>query len=424
MAHDFYTGNSKNQEIQVGKVCHIGYNNPNRAILNNTERTLLQGIVTWAEIDLDAIAFNIQAFKKHVGNHVKIIAVVKANAYGHGAVPVAKTALEAGAEILAVHRAIEGAELRQAGLPAPILIMGYTPPDGADLVVQNRLTPSLMTIEFVQALSARASALGATVPVHIKIDTGMSRYGLLPNEVVDFLRVITPLPGIEMEGLFTHFATADWADLTYTQGQLALFNEIIRSAQSAGCAFPMVHAANSAATMMLPEAHFDAVRPGIAMYGMDPSSEWPPVFEIRSALTLKSKVSRVRRLPAGAGVSYSRTYITSKPTTAALIPVGYGDGYHRILSNKSQVLIRGRRAPLIGRVCMDQFVVDVSGIPDAQQDDEVVLVGRQGEAQIRAEEVAALAGTINYEVTTSLLPRVARVYVRGNEVIQIDSIAI
>ena len=238
--------------------------------------------------------------------------------------PVARVALEAGAELLAVHRAIEGAELRraelrQAGLQAPILILGYTPPDGAELVVRERLTPSLMSIEFARALSARAEALGARVPVHVKVDTGMSRYGLMPTEVVDFLRQLAHLPGIRLEGLFTHFATADWADLTHARGQLAVFDQVRQSAQAAGFAFPMVHAANSAATMALPEAHFDAVRPGIALYGMDPSSEWPPVFKIRPALALKSTVSRVRRLPAGAGVGYGRTYVTTKPTTAALV---------------------------------------------------------------------------------------------------------
>lgn len=383
---------------------------------------MLEGIVTWAEIDLEAIAENLRAFKRHAGERVKIIAVVKANAYGHGAIPVAKAALQAGAEMLAVHRAIEGAALRRAGVQAPILIMGYTPADGAGMVVDHRLTPSLMTFEFAQALSARASALGIRVPVHIKVDSGMSRYGLLPEEAVEFLRGVGPLPGLQLEGLFTHLATADWSDLSYARQQLANFNQVRQAAQQAGFAFPLVHAANSAATMKLPEAHFDAVRPGIALYGLEPSSEWPPVFEIRPALSLKSKVSRVRTLPAGEGVSYSRTYITSKPTLAALVPVGYGDGYHRVLSNRSQVLIRGRRAPLIGRVCMDQFVVDASGIPDVQQDDEVALVGRQGEERISAEEVAALAGTINYEVTTSLLPRVARVYLRAGEAIQIDSL--
>ena len=387
-----------------------------------SERTTLEGIVTWAEIDLDAIAFNVQGFKRHIGGGVKLIAVVKANAYGHGAAPVARAALDAGADMLAVHRLIEGAGLRREGLQAPILIMGYTPPDGADLVIQQQLTPSLMTFEFAQALSRRASALGARVPVHIKVDTGMSRYGLTPEEVVDFLHSLASLPGIRLEGLFTHFATADWVDTTNVRQQLATFNQVRQAAQQAGFAFPLIHAANSAATMKLPEAHFDAVRPGIAMYGLPPSSEWPPVFEIRPALALKSKVSRVRTLPAGAGVSYSRTYVTTKPTLAALVPVGYGDGYHRLLSNQGQVLIRGRRAPVIGRVCMDQFVVDAGNIPDVQQDDEVVLVGQQGSERIPAEEVASLAGTINYEVTTSLLPRVARAYLRAGKVVSVVSL--
>lgn len=380
------------------------------------------GAVTWAEIDLDAIEFNVKAFKKHVGERVKVIAVVKANAYGHGAAPAARTALAAGAELLAVHRMIEGVELRRAGITAPILIMGYTPPDGAEQVVEHRLTPSLVTPEFARALAGRARAAGVEIAVHVKVDTGMNRYGLLPDEVPEFLRLLDELPGVRLEGLFTHFATADWRDLTHTLQQLEIFQQARQAARDAGIEVPLVHAANSAATMRLPQAHFDAVRPGIAMYGMDPSDEWAPVFEIRPALTLKSTVSRVRMLPEGAGVSYSRTHITGRPTRAALVPVGYGDGYHRILSNKSAVLIRGKRAAIMGRVCMDQFVVDASDIPDVQQDDEVVLVGRQGEAVIRAEEVAALAGTINYEVTTSLLPRVTRVYLRGGEVVEVKGI--
>jgi len=383
----------------------------------------LNGIVTWAEIDLDAIAFNIRAFKRHVGEKVKLIAVVKANAYGHGAIPVAESALAAGAEMVAVHRMLEGVELRKAGIQAPILILGYTPPDGADLVAAWQLTPSLTTLEFAQALSARATALGLKIPVHIKVDSGMSRYGLMPEEVIEFLQSIIGLPGISLEGLFTHFATADSADQSHTRQQLSVFNEIRTTTRQAGFEFPLVHAANSAAMLNLPEAHFDAVRPGIAMYGLEPSNEWAPPFEIHPALTLKSLVSRVRLLPAGAGVSYGRTYLTSRPTLAALVPVGYGDGFHRILSNKGSVLIRGRRAPILGRVCMDQFVVDVSGIPEVQQDDEVVLVGQQGQARIRAEEVAILAGTLNYEVTTSLLPRVARLYYTSDELVRIDTSA-
>lgn len=375
-------------------------------------------LVTWVEIDLDAIADNVRAFRRHVGESVEVFAVVKANAYGHGAAPVARAALEAGATRLAVHRLSEGIELRQAGIEVPILIMGYTPAAAAESAVRWRLTPSLITPEFAVALADRARAAGVIVPVHLKIDSGMGRYGLLPAEAPAFAAWLQGLDGICLEGVFTHFATADSADQAHLRRQLAVFIDVVAALGSAGIK-PLAHAANSAATMVLPEAHLQAVRIGIAMYGLDPSSEWPPPFAIRPALTLKSRVSRVRELPPGSGISYGRTYVTTAPTTVALVPVGYGDGWHRVLSNQGAVLIRGRRAPIRGRVCMDQFVADVTHIPGVQQDDEVVLVGRQGAGEIRADEVAQLAGTINYEVTTSLLPRVARAYVRGGQIVSI-----
>ena len=370
----------------------------------------IEGVVTWAEIDLEAIRKNVRSFVRHVGSTVQVMAVVKANAYGHGAVPVARAALEAGATRLAVHRLTEGIELRQAGIDAPVLVMGYTPPAGASAFVGWDLTPSTITPEFAQALSASAAAQGKTMPVHVKVDTGMSRYGLLSAEVVPFLQAARALPGIRVEGLFTHFATADASDQTWVRQQIAEFDQVIAAIRNTGMDIPIIHAANSATTMKLPEAHYNAVRPGIAMYGMKPSSEWEPVFELHPALTLKSTVSRVRELPVGAGVSYGRTFVTGRPTTAALVPVGYGDGYHRILSNKGIVLVHGQRAPIIGRVCMDQFVIDVTGIPGVQQNDEVVLVGQQGAERVSAEEVGRLAGSINYEVTTGLLPRVVRKY--------------
>ncbi len=374
------------------------------------------GIVTWAEVDLDAIAHNVSAFKRHVGSWVEVFAVVKANAYGHGAAQVARAALSAGASRLAVHRAIEGVELRKAGLSAPVLVMGYTPPEGAEHIIRWRLTPSLMTLEFAQALSGRATAAGVTAPVHVKVDTGMSRYGLMPEETVEYMAALQRLPGVQIEGLFTHFATADSADPAFVRRQLAVFNDVRAALSENGIQIPIAHAANSAATMRLPETHLNAVRPGIAIYGLHPSDQWPPVFEIRPALALKSLVCRVRDIPAGAGVSYGRTFVATRTTRVALVPVGYGDGYHRILSNRGSVLIRGQRAPILGRVCMDQFVVDVSAIPGVQQEDEVVLVGAQGNEAIRAEEVASLASTINYEVTTSLLPRVARFFLKGGKV--------
>lgn len=383
---------------------------------------MLEGLVTWAEIDLDAIAENVRAFKRHTGEKVEIMAVVKANAYGHGAIQVAQAALQAGATRLAVHRMIEGVELRQAGINAPILIMGYTPSSGVEQIIRWQLTPSLITFEFAEALSSQAVSSGSQAAVHIKVDSGMNRYGLLPSEVLGFSQSLLKLPGIHLEGLFTHFATADWTEQTYVRQQLADFNAVVAVLQANQIQIPILHAANSAATMKLPEAHFKAVRIGIAMYGMDPSGEWPPVFELHPAMAIKSLVSRVKDLPAGAGISYGRTFITEKPMQAALVPVGYGDGFQRVLSNKGEVLIHGQRARILGRVCMDQFVVDISGITGVKQDDEVVILGSQGNASIRAEEIAQLAGTINYEVTTSILPRVTRVYLRNGEQVAQDNL--
>jgi alanine racemase len=376
---------------------------------------MLKGMSTWAEIDLDAIAFNLGQFRLHIGKGISIYAVVKANAYGHGAAPVAQAALEAGADRVAVHRLIEALELRQAGIDVPILIMGYTPPGGVSAVVRHRLTPSVITIEFARHLSQQAQAEGVSIPVHIKVDTGMSRYGIMPSAALELATELSHLPGIILEGIFTHFATADWLDQSYTLQQLALFKQVLDELRLAGIDIPLVHAANSAAVVVRPEAHFNAVRPGISLYGLPPSLEWPVPFELRPALTLKSRLSRVFDLSTGSAVSYGRTFTAPRPMRAALVPVGYGDGYPRALSNRGVVLVGGKRALVIGRVCMDQFVIDVSDIPGAQQDDEVVLIGKQGDEGITAQEVAELAGTIVNEIVTSLSARVVRVYLRSGE---------
>ncbi len=373
----------------------------------------LDDVLTWAEIDLDAIALNAASLKAHAGGKAELMVTVKANAYGHGAVPVARAAMEGGATRLAVHRTLEGVQLRQAGITAPILIMGYTLPAESERIVRWDLTPTVNSQPQAEALSAAAMAAGKPLPIHVKIDTGMSRYGLLPDEVLDFVRFLSRLPGLVLEGLYTHYAVADLADKTFTRHQFGIYMDVVKRLEAAGFTFPLKHVANSAATLDLPEMALDMVRCGIALYGLRPSDEVEPAVPLRPALTLKSRVARVRTLPAGASISYGRTYITDKPTRVALVPVGYGDGYHRILSNRGAVLIHGQRAPIVGRVCMDQFVVDVSHILDVRLHDEVVLIGRQGEGHIPAEEVARWAETINYEVTTGLLPRVVRVYLRG-----------
>ncbi|RLC96586.1 MAG: alanine racemase [Chloroflexi bacterium] len=382
----------------------------------------MNNVLTWAEIDLDAIAFNAAGLKARAGGKAELMVTVKANGYGHGAVQVARAALEGGATRLAVHRALEGVQLRQAGITAPILVMGYTLPAVSERVVRWNLTPTVNSQPQAEALSAAAVAAGKMLPIHVKIDTGMGRYGLLPDEALGFVRFLSQLPGLVLEGLYTHHAVADLADKSFTRHQFGLYMNVVEQLEAAGFTFPLKHVSNSATTLDLPEMALDMLRCGIALYGLRPSGEVEPVIPLRPALTLKSRVVRVRTLPAGASISYGRTYITEKPTRVALVPVGYGDGYHRILSNRGAVLIHGQRAPIVGRVCMDQFVVDVNHIPDVQLHDEVVLVGRQGEGHIPAEEVARWAETINYEVTTGLLPRVVRVYIKGGEIAGLESL--
>ena len=373
----------------------------------------------WAEIDLDAIAHNVAAIQRHVGDRVAVMAVVKSNAYGHGAVPVARVALESGAAWLAVNRISEGLALRRAGIGAPILVMGYSPAAGVADAVDNDLTLTVTDLALAETLSATAGRAGKTVPVHVKVDTGMGRFGLAPEEVVDFVRALGRLPGLTLQGLFTHFAVADQTDKSYTRRQFAVYGQVLAGLEAAGIPVPVRHVANSAATLDLPEMHLDAVRIGIALYGLRPSHQVEPAVPLRPALTLKSRVGQVRRLPAGSSISYGRTFITERPSTMALILCGYGDGYARLNSNRGAVLVRGQRALIRGRVCMDQFVVEVSDIAGVLRDDEAVLIGQQGDERLSAEEVASWAETINYEVVTGLLPRVPRVYLRGGEVVSV-----
>ncbi len=372
--------------------------------------------LTWAEVDLDAIAENTRAMKRWVGDGVEIIAVVKANAYGHGAVPVARTALAAGASRLAVHRLHEGIALRRAGIEAPILVMAPLLPAEAPEVVRWRLTPTLSLPEAARALDAAARATGRPIPVHVEVDTGMGRAGISPEEALPFIRALQEMEGLVLEGLYTHFATADESDPAFAMRQLRRFEAVIAALEAGGIRVPLRHAANSAAAMRFRSAHFEAVRPGLALYGMRPSPEWEPPFPLRPALTLKSRVVRVWTLAPGESVGYGRTFIADRESRMALVPIGYGDGYLRSLSNRGAVLIRGQRAPVRGRVSMDQIVVEVTGIPDVAVGEEVVILGRQGEAEIRAEDLAAWAGTIHYEITTLISPRVPRIYRSGGRI--------
>ncbi|NOX63156.1 MAG: alanine racemase [Chloroflexi bacterium] len=366
---------------------------------------------TYVRIDLNAIGQNVQALKRCVGPRVVLMAVVKANAYGHGIVETARAALANGAERLAVARVSEGVQLRRAGVRAPILVLGYHTSAEAEAVVQYDLIATVNSLEMAHSLAEQARRRDKRVMVHIKVDTGMGRFGLLPREALPFWRAMAAMPRFDVEGLWTHFATADERDKGYARRQLRIFLDVARAIEQAGFTIAIRHAANSAALLDLPESHLDMVRPGIAIYGLRPSNEVEPSVPLRPALSLISHVGRVRMLPAGSSVSYGRTFITERAMRVALVPVGYGDGYPRILSNRGEALVRGRRARILGRVCMDNLVLDVDHIPDVREGDEVVLIGRQGGAKITAEEVAGWAETINYEVTTALLPRSPRIYV-------------
>jgi alanine racemase len=377
-----------------------------------------------AEIDLQAIAHNIRELRRVTRPKALLMVAVKGNAYGHGAVKVAQAAIAHGVDALGVARFEEGVELRQAGLDAPILIFGYTPPSLAPRLIDYALTQTVYALDSARALSAAAQRLGQTLKVHLKVDTGMGRLGLLPDSgrfalsgipasgrALEEVIQIHRLPGLQLEGIFTHFASADNADKTFAHHQLSRFARFLAELEKAGVDGIIRHAANSAAIIELPESHLDMVRAGIALYGLYPSDEIArDKINLIPAMTLKARISNLKRVAAGFKVSYGSTYTAPVPTTIATVPVGYADGYSRLLSNCGQMLVHGQRAPIAGRVCMDLTMLDVGHIADVQLDDEVVVFGRQGKSVLPADEVAALIDTINYEIVAALTARVPRIY--------------
>jgi len=373
----------------------------------------------WAEIDLSAIAHNVKELRRLIGDQVQLMVAVKANAYGHGAEAVARTALENGADQLGVARLEEGIGLRRAGIDAPILIMGYTTAENAALIMEHGLTPTIYSLDNAKGFSEAAVAANKRITFHIKVDSGMGRLGVpcdaiqldLSQRPVEEIAAITHLPGLDFQGLFTHFATSDHSDKTFANQQFSRFQSLAADLEAAGIKIPVKHSANSGAIIDLPETHLDMVRAGISLYGLNPSLEVDlSRIELRPALTLKARVIPLKTVPAGTRISYGGTWESPTTTTIATIPVGYGDGYSRLLSNKGQMLVKGKRAPVVGRVCMDLTMLDVGKVDGVKAGDEVVLIGRQGEEEISADELAALLGTINYEIVTQLMARVERVY--------------
>jgi alanine racemase len=359
--------------------------------------------LTWAEIDLSAIRNNVQHMQALT--RTGVMAVVKANAYGHGAVEVSRAAVAAGAQWLGVARAAEGMALRAAGLAAPILALGHTLPDEAPRALAHAISLAVYDADSARAYAA-ARALGAPARLHLKVDTGMGRLGCRPAEVLDLMRFLQGLDGIVVEGLFTHFASSDLADQRPTLAQLAEFNTVLAALNAAGLRPPLIHASNSAGAIAYPAARFDLVRMGIALYGLNPSEAVPCPPAFRPALAWKSRVVQVKTLPPGHGVSYGAEYVTQTTETLAVVAVGYADGFRRAPKNVNEVLINGTRAPVRGRVCMDQIVVGVDPIPTVRVGDEVILVG----PGLTADEVARRWGTINYDVTTGIMARVPRVF--------------
>jgi alanine racemase len=371
-------------------------------------RLIRPGRPTWLEVDLEAVAHNVQRVVELVGPEVAVLAVLKADGYGHGVVRVARTALNNGASYAGVASINEGAMLRQHGVTAPILVLGFTPAWQARELVLHDLTATIFNLDVARALSRAARDLDNQVSIHVKVDTGMGRLGLLPERVLPFVVALLELPGLHLEGIFTHFSVAD-SDPDYTRWQVNRFGQVLKTLAEAGIEIPIVHAANSAAILSLPESHFAMVRLGIAMYGLHPSPEVPCPPDFRPALAFKTQVAQVKTLSPGSYVSYGNTYQTSGEQHIAVIPVGYADGFRRAPRHWGEVLVRGRRAPIVGRVCMDQTMLDVTAIPGVRQGDEVVLIGEQGTERITAEDVAERLGTINYEVVSEILARVPRV---------------
>lgn len=361
----------------------------------------------WAEINLGHIAFNVGQFRKKLKDNCQLMAVVKANGYGHGDLEVARTALASGASWLAVAFPEEGMRLRRAGIAAPILVLGALSTDQLEICVTRDLVVSLHQWEIAVALANLARRCHKTVRVHIKVDTGMGRLGLSPDEVSSFIKQVRGLPGIEVQGIYTHFASAEESDKDYVHWQWIRFWRLLQQLNSEGICPPLRHAANTAATLYLPETHLDMVRVGLGIYGMYPCNRRPMV--LKPSFSLKAQVAAVKRVPPGTAISYNSTYVTWKETTIGVLPVGYADGISRLLSNKAQVLVGGNRVPIVGRVCMDHTMIEVGDYP-LTVGEEVTMIGKQDSTSVTVDDWAAWMGTINYEITCMIGKRVPRIY--------------
>ena len=377
--------------------------------------------LTWAEIDLDSLAHNIRELRKKIHSGAEMMVAVKADAYGHGASEVSRAALKNGASFLAVARIEEAARLRADKIDAPMLLLGHCRVEYVAHVLDMDVRVSVNSMDDAENLSAAAAAIGKKLKVHVKIDTGMGRLGILSaglssgtdENPLESVKKIAAMPYLELEGIFTHFAEAD-SNRSSAEVQAGRFFSVLKDIDGAGLRIKYVHAANSAAAINMQHVHFNMTRPGIAVYGLPPFDAPDKTdIKLKPVMSMKSKIVQLKKVGQGFHVSYGGTHITGKDTVIATVPVGYADGYNRHLSNKGVMLVRGQRAKVIGRVCMDLTMLDVGHIPSVALDDEVVVFGHQGDEYIGADELASLAGTISYEIITAISPRVKRIYL-GN----------
>ena len=362
----------------------------------------------WIEVDLKAIQHNFRQIRRFVAPHVKVLSVVKANAYGHGLLPVSQALVEAGAEMLAVASVVEAVALRQAGIRGKILVLGQPLPEEAPLVVEHGLTQAIGDLPSAKALSRAAALREKEIAVHLKVDTGMGRYGVWHEEAVSLYRRLVELQGLQPEGIFTHLSSAG-QNAQATEEQLQRFSQLLQRLEKARLPVGVRHVANSVGLIRFPESHWDLVRSGLLLYGGSPTKEPNPV-EVRPALSLKSRIRFLKRIQPGQSVSYGGTWRAERPSMVATIPVGYAHGYVRALSNRATLLVRGRRAPVIGRVTMEDLLCDVTDVSGTQIGDETVLIGRQGSEEITAGELARHARTIPYEILVGLSPTIPRRY--------------
>ena len=373
----------------------------------------LHGRPTFCFIDHQALRRNLQQIRQRVGSQVKILSMVKANAYGHGAAVVARTLADAGSDAFGVATLEEGIELRQAGIKEPILVVaGVYETQLADFFTHG-LTPVVHDLRRLSDLEKAVGGQGATLDVHVKVDTGMGRLGLVAAECENWIGALKDLNAIKIAGVFSHFSHAESVEGDYTQRQLAIFKQVAERLRAENIRPSLVHFANSAATITLPAAYFDMVRPGIMLYGVYPSPAMTSQISLKPVLAWKTKILQLKKVPCGTSISYGQTFITQRESLIATLPVGYADGYPRLLSNCGEVLVGGQRAKVAGRVCMDLTMIDVTDIRNVQQGDEVVLLGRQGAAEISADEMAVWTNTISYEILTSIGARVPRIHLNS-----------